>query len=142
MRNYIRHPSDIPIHVLPAQAGVDDAQPLNDISHGGLSFYSRIAHVPGVVIRLKIPLVTPVFEAPGKVVWCRASTTGFIVGIEFLDSVDMFRARMVEQICHIEHYKKTVRANEGRTLSSQEAALEWIGKYAEGFPLHDDNTQD
>lgn len=140
MRNYIRHPSDIPIHVIPVDSGTDDAQPLNDISHGGLSFYSRTAHAPGVMIRLKIPLVTPVFEASGKVVWCRASATGFIVGIEFLDSVDMFRARMVEQICHIEHYKKTVRAKEGRALSSQEAALEWIGKYAEGFPLQDDDA--
>ncbi len=142
MRNYIRHPSDIPIHVLPVESGADDAQPLNDISHGGLSFYSCTAHVPGMVIRLKIPLVTPIFEAPGKVVWCRATTTGFIVGIEFLDSVDMFRARMVEQICHIEHYKKTVRANEGRALSNQEAALEWISKYAQGFPLQDGDSQD
>lgn len=140
MRNYIRHPSDIPIHVLPEESGAEATQPLNDISHGGLSFYARTAHAPGTVIRLKIPLVTPAFEAPGKVVWCRASATGFLVGIEFLDSADIFRARMVEQICHIEHYKKTVLANEGRTLSNQEAALEWISKYAEGFPLQDNDT--
>ena len=89
---------------------------------------------------MRITLVSPAFEAVGKVVWCRGSDGHFIVGVEFLDEVDLFRARMVEQICHIEHYKKTLRESEGRHLTSQEAALEWISKYADGFPSQEDDA--
>jgi hypothetical protein len=41
---------------------------------------------------------------------------------------------MVEQICHIEHYKREVAEREGRELSGQQAAKEWIAKYAASFP--------
>ena len=49
----------------------------------------------------------------------------------------MFRARMVEQVCHIEQYKHQVLKKEGRKLSGEEAALEWIQKYAPQFPGSD-----
>lgn len=42
--------------------------------------------------------------------------------------------RMIEQICHIEHYRKEVERQEGRRLSSQDAADEWISRYAGDFP--------
>ena len=41
---------------------------------------------------------------------------------------------MVEQVCPIEQYRHEMLKNEGRTLSSEEAALEWIQKYAPQFP--------
>ena len=41
---------------------------------------------------------------------------------------------MVEQVCHIEQYKKEVLKNEGQGLSGEEAAVEWITKYAKDFP--------
>ena len=41
---------------------------------------------------------------------------------------------MIEQICHIEHYRKEVARVEGRELSTQEAASEWISRYASDFP--------
>ena len=40
---------------------------------------------------------------------------------------------MVAQICQIEDYKRGVAQHEGRALSSEEAAREWIGTYAEEF---------
>jgi hypothetical protein len=42
--------------------------------------------------------------------------------------------RMLEQVCHIESYRKQVRVNEGRELNDEEAALEWISRNAAGFP--------
>jgi hypothetical protein len=36
---------------------------------------------------------------------------------------------VVEQVCHIENYKKVVYQAEGRLLTAEEAAMEWIGKY-------------
>jgi len=41
---------------------------------------------------------------------------------------------MIEQICHIDHYRKEVLEREGRQLSSAEAAMEWVTKFAQDFP--------
>ena len=41
---------------------------------------------------------------------------------------------MVEQACYIKQYQREILASEGRELSSDEAAMEWIGKYAASFP--------
>ena len=134
MRDYIRHPSDIPIEVMDGSVDAGGTQKMQDISAGGLSFISGTPLPEGAVIRIRIGLVEPVFEAPGRVVWCRGRDGAFTIGLEFLDQADLFKARMVEQVCHIEHYKRQVLAQEGRVLSNQEAALEWIGKHAQDFP--------
>jgi Tfp pilus assembly protein PilZ len=139
VRNYIRHPSDIPIDIRPAEVDDGGTRQLADISHGGLAFASHAAYAPGALIHLRITLVRPVFEVLGKVVWCRADGAAYMVGVEFLEQDDLFRARMVEQICYIEHYKNEVRHTQGRVLTSQDAALEWIQKYAQRFPLPDDD---
>jgi hypothetical protein len=78
--------------------------------------------------------VDPPFDAKARVVWCRPENSKYLVGVEFLDKADAFRSRMVEQVCTIEEYRQQVRRAEGRTLSSQEAAEEWIVKYAGAFP--------
>jgi len=57
-----------------------------------------------------------------------------VISLEFLDKDEMFRARMVEKIYHIEQYKHEVLKNEGRKLSSEAATLEWIQKYAPQSP--------
>jgi hypothetical protein len=41
---------------------------------------------------------------------------------------------MVEQVCHIEEYRRTVQRLEGRELSAEEAAFEWIHRFAAQFP--------
>jgi hypothetical protein len=41
---------------------------------------------------------------------------------------------MVDQLCHIEAYRKRVLAEQGRKLSSEAAAWEWVARYAAGFP--------
>lgn len=134
MRNYIRHSSDVPIRV--SRAPVDtDAQPcLKDISYGGLSFYATQQFEPGAIIQFEIPVAQEPIRAQGRVAWCKALADRFEIGIEFLDQQDEFRVRMVEQICHIEHYKKEVYKKHGRLLSGQEAAVEWIDKFAANFP--------
>jgi hypothetical protein len=79
-------------------------------------------------------LADPTFEILGRVVWCKEGSGLFDVGVEFLEPEGAFQARMVEQICHIEQYKKDVLEKEGRQLTGEQAALEWIGKYAADFP--------
>jgi hypothetical protein len=45
-----------------------------------------------------------------------------------------FLARMVEQVCHVDKYRKSVQRSECRVLSPEEAALEWVDKHAARFP--------
>jgi hypothetical protein len=134
MRQFIRHPADIPIEV---SAGDPSAQALletRNVSLGGLAFHAERELELGLVVEIRIPCVRPAFETRARVVWCRARNGGFDLGVEFLDPKDAFRARMVEQICHIEDYRKTVHESEGRQLTGREAAMEWIAKYAAEFP--------
>lgn len=138
MRSFIRHPSNIPIDFQLEDLVVEGNEYLKNVSVGGLAFNSKSSLDVGSIIRVKIPLVEPVFQALGRVSWCRPEDDHFEVGIEFLDENDTFRARMVEQICHIEEYKQDVLKNEGRKLTGEEAASEWIQRYAIKFPSSDD----
>ena len=67
MRQYLRHPSDIPLayHVDAVAAASTDH--LRNISQGGLCFNSRSPIAPGSNIHVEIPIAEPVFEADGIV---------------------------------------------------------------------------
>ncbi|MEW5756281.1 MAG: PilZ domain-containing protein [Pseudomonadota bacterium] len=133
MRHYIRHPSEIPIQYRIREQGQGDER-LSNISRGGLSFYSKVPIEVGVDISLSFPLINGGVETHGRVVWCRSIERRYLVGVEFFDPSEAYNTRMVEQICYIEHYRQEVLASEGRNLSAEEAAKEWIEKYAEKFP--------
>ncbi len=139
MRSFIRHPTDIPIEIkLEDQSSKHE--PLRNVSRGGLCFLHPQAASVGSNIVVRIALTSPPFEAACRVTWCQADGNAWQVGVEFLDQDILFRLRMVEQICHIEHYRRTVQESQGRALSSQEAALEWIERFAEAFPFSDGDT--
>ena len=140
MRSYIRHPSDIPIEFQEESVAAAETRKLVDVSCGGLSFLAQSPLEPESVITVRIAYVEPTFEAPCRVSWCRRRQEQFLIGVEFLYSEDEYRARMVEQICHIEHYKKEVLAREGRMLTGEQAAREWIRKYAKDFPALGDTA--
>jgi hypothetical protein len=133
MRNFIRHPSDIPIAVHYAGRLLAQPQPLNNISLGGLSLQTDMYLERESMIDIEIPVVKPAFRARARVIWCRKKDDHYDVGAEFVETGETFKARMVEQVCYIEHYKNEVREKEGRELSGREAALEWISKYAKDF---------
>ncbi len=162
-RAYIRHPSDMPIEFVPIEqshrasnvadkgslgcnepvmavdsstdsSGYSATSKAHDISLGGLSFSCPEPLQVDSVVRVRIPVVTPAFEAKARVIWCISRPDRYEAGIEFIDVEDAYRARMVEQICHIEHYRLWVEEVEGRQLDTEMAAREWIGKYASDFP--------
>jgi len=133
MRRFIRHPSDIPIEV--RRDNQSRAKPaLRDVSHGGLCFRVPEPVAVGDLVTVRIALTRPAFEVEARVIWCLPDGLAWQVGVQFLDPNDQFRARMVEQICHIEQYRREQRERAGRQLTSHEAALEWIAKFAHAFP--------
>jgi len=140
MRSFIRHPTGIPIEIsLEVQS--NKSEQLRNVSRGGLCFIYPEATPVGSQIIVRIALTSPPFEARCQVTWCQADGNAWQVGVEFIDQDDLFRARMVEQICHIEQYRRAVRASEGRAMSSHEAALEWIERYADAFPFPNISTR-
>lgn len=134
MRRFLRHPADIPIEVKAHGQAAHDIQHTTNLSIGGLAFRCDREFSPGVLVDLCIPFVQPAFEVEAFVAWCRKSGDRFELGVEFLNQDDAFMARMVEQICQIETYQKEVYRAEGRLLTVEEAAAEWISKYAAKFP--------
>ena len=76
----------------------------------------------------------PAFRARVRVVWCRRTERGYRIGARFADAEDAFRARMVEQLCAIEDYRRRALEREGRHLSAEAAAHEWIERFADDFP--------
>jgi len=134
MRKYIRHTSDMPLEFELGDIVAHKKEYLNDVSQGGLSFRSSRYIEAGSIIKIQIPIREPMFQADGVVVWCREKNGSYDVGVIFKEFKSEYGLRMVEQVCHIEHYKKEVLEKEGRKLTGEQAAIEWISKYAKDFP--------
>jgi hypothetical protein len=133
-RHFERYNLDIPILMKLGDVAYDKTEYLNNISLGGLSFKSTVPVKDGTVIEITIPLVRPVFRVKGKVTRCEKKDDHYDIGVSFSDKADAFKIRMVEQICHIEKYKAEIDKKEGRKITGEQAALEWIRKFAAHFP--------
>ncbi len=135
-RRFIRHPANIPVDIQSASEAETGAptEHIRNISYGGLAIDSDHAWQVGETLSMSVHVVEPAFDITGRVAWCHAVDGHFELGIEFLDEIQGFRARMVEQVCQIEIYRQRVLEQEGRELDSKEAALEWIQRYARSFP--------
>lgn len=136
-RGHARHAADMPIEVRLQDIVTHRTEYLNEISFGGLSFRSHTPLDAGTRVDIRIPLVRPVFHATGRVIWCRPSAAdpaAYDVGVEFTGARDNFRVRMLEQICHIENFKKELASQTGKPVTGEQAALEWIRRYADKFP--------
>jgi hypothetical protein len=140
-RQFIRHPSEIPLEYCiteqPTKCNMDF---ITNISRGGVSFHSHEYIAPEKWLHLYIPVDENYFEADAQVRWCKklcnhtSSNDDYDVGVSFSNMNEAFSARMIEQVCYIEEYKKRMSEKEGRKISSDQAAAEWIEKYADTFP--------
>lgn len=115
---------------------IDDStdETLTNVSLGGLAFVSDQALEPSQKVKVCIPVLETENCLIGTVVWCEKTKNGYEIGLEFEGKRNVYRLRMIEQICHIEHYRKEVERVEGRELSAEAAAREWISRYAGDFP--------
>lgn len=133
-RAFIRHTAGVPIEVRALASSAAKQLESVNVSVGGLSFVSDQELEIGSVIQIRIAEVDPPFEAAARVVWTGPEGDRWCIGVQFLDANDAFRARMVEQVCAIERYRQEVEEEEGRKLTTAEAAAEWITRYAGRFP--------
>jgi Tfp pilus assembly protein PilZ len=132
MRKFVRHPSDIPIHI-SSRSGGENASHLHNLSLGGICCEVEHYIERGTEIVIRIPVINSSYEGYGIVVWCMPKNNHYELGVRFAGEEEAFKSRMVEQVCQIEHYKNQVKSTEGRELDGEQAAIEWISKYAAGF---------
>lgn len=137
MPKFIHHPADIPIEIIPLDGRAIDKFK-SSLVCGGVACRSTQAHAIGIIVQIRIQLVHPVFEALGIVKWCQKNNNYFELGIAFIEQNNQFKFKMVEQVCHIEHYKSQALIKHGRLLSKEQAAIEWIEKFAANF-FQEDN---
>lgn len=133
MRHFLRHPSDMPVELVLRKQAFVPKQRLNNISLGGVACNSSRAFRRGTAVELRIPLFGEQARYPGLVAWCRKQEGGYLVGIAFVDEDTLFRARMVEQVCQIEHYRQQRERVLGCSLSIETVAQEWITQHAAEF---------
>ena len=131
-REYIRHPVDIPIEVHKRRRRHRRNEGLSNLSLGGLAFFSDCRWSAGetLTILVRVPFD---LEITGTVVWCDRRDGHFEVGMTFGTPAEAYKGRMIEQICHIEQYRREVETQQGRRLSLEEAASEWIARFADRF---------
>lgn len=133
MREFLRHPSDIPVDVrILRQTDLRPAQ-LKDVSVGGVC--CRVARPirAGCQVEFAVPSLCSGFTGRGVVVWCQPAADTFQVGIQFVNYRDRFQARLVEQLSQIEHFRREMEQSEGRFMDGEQAAREWISRHAEEF---------
>ncbi len=133
IRLHKRSKSDLPIDVSINDEANPETDLLNDVSLGGLSFKSKVPIQENKIIEITMPLTYPVFQVIGRVRWCRKEADHYIVGIRFVTPVNELTVEAVEEICDIDEYKNEVYKKEGRILSSEDAAVEWLNAYIKEF---------
>ena len=134
MRNFIRHPTDFPIELSSPDHDVTAAERTKNVSAGGLCCHSGRPMEVGARVSVRIPVGPRPFESEGTVAWCAETDNGYDVGIRFAGGEVSFGLRMVEQVCRIQRYREQIREQQGRELSEDQAAREWIAQFASSFP--------
>ena len=130
---YIRHPDEIPIEL---EASSQQLTLNTGQQTLGLICHSDSMLNEGCPVELRVPHVEPSLRLAGRVNWCRAYGPGFELGINFDTPDTAMRMRMLEQLCQIHQYRLDIKKWEGRELSPEAAAQEWIERFAANFPVN------
>lgn len=137
-RRFIRHPISVPVVCRRAASNSVGAHELRDLSHGGLCFVSESGYAPGDVIDVTFPTLRHPASLRGEVAWTvQIDDKGgarHMTGLRFLDDQEHFRGRLIEQLCHIENYRRIQSLRYGRDITYAAAAEEWIDREADRFP--------
>ena len=132
---YIHHPRGLTLQfrVIPRKS-VRTRQLSQEPQLGGLRFESRRPVRPGALLEVTVVVCGESQTFRGAVHWVERIRRHFEIGLGFTSREDAFRARMTEQACHIEAYRRRCSRREGHAISAECAARAWIERYAETFP--------
>ncbi|MBV1790087.1 hypothetical protein KQ940_18685 [Marinobacterium sp. D7] len=127
--SYIRHPDNTPLS-LDARPSLPPNKPPLPL---GLICNSLQELANGTLVEISSPHLAPDMRSLGQIIWCRRLGDRYQLGVAFYSSEDLYTLRMMEQLCHIEHYRH-ILDTEGQPSTLEHAAREWVEKFAEQFP--------
>ena len=135
-RRFYRHPISVPITLNSAKDQSGGSSQSLDVSLGGLSFLWPRKLPKGALVGVNIAVKDKLFEIKSKVAYAKEDlkTGKFRTGVCFTDYPSAFMARLVEEMLEILRYRKNLSRELGREIPEEEAASEWIKKYAARFP--------
>lgn len=137
IRKHIRHVTGIPIQVKIAFTSMDfddvNEDSITNVSLGGLSFIANDRLDIEESIQVRFPILGNETALTGKVVWCEKSNQSYKVGLEFDNTEELQRLKMIDQISDIENYRQRKEAIEGLPVTSEQAAREWVKQYTGDF---------
>ncbi len=130
---FVAHPRDLPLDIT-----LIEDQPFPQINEEragfvGITYLTSHPFDNGRCVRVTLEEIDPNFCASGRIVECTREPDGYLISIEFPSSEECYCVRMIEQLSQIEHYRRQAKMN-GRRLNYNEAAAEWIQKFAANFP--------
>ncbi len=135
VQGYIRHPNEIPAQISLCSGTSISTNTASHSGHIGISLATDTFYAIGTALEVTITISEPAFKASGHVAWCiPGKNNRFRTGLVFDDPATAYAVRMIEQICHIEQYRHEIEKSEGRHLTQEAAALEWVMHFAKDFP--------
>jgi hypothetical protein len=134
-RRFVRHPIGIPLTFKVLDNDRYSLSQTTDLSDFGISFLTDEKISDGQVIEIHLNSTKTHLHAKAIVRWQIFSKeeNKYRVGVMFIDRQDGFRAKMIEQICHIDMYRSRKMHEEKREIPYNEAAFEWINHYGKSF---------
>ena len=134
-RRYARHPIHSPLSLDFERSDDRKTVETKDLSLGGLSFLWAKRLVKGRLLRLTIPVKEKLFEVVGRVAYSKEDrkTGRYRTGVFFTDPSSTFKAKLAEEALEILEFRKRISHELGHEVSEEEAANQWVLKYAADF---------
>lgn len=139
MGRFLPHPEEIPVELTLQKHECISGQRLHTISLGGVACNYHRAWRRGTALQIRMPSLGESACYLGYVAWCLRRKHGYLVGIAFVDEQTLFGARMGEQICQMERYRRQYGAH-AQANDIEALALEWVHQHADEFS-HDSVRQ-
>ncbi|TPE50870.1 PilZ domain-containing protein [Maribrevibacterium harenarium] len=130
---FVAHPKDLPLELTLIEKQVFPTPQAPREGFVGITCLAAEAYLPGDCVRVALAEIDPNFCVTGRIVWCDKEQEEYRIAIEFPIQDECYCVRMIEQLSQIEHYRRQAK-HQGRRLNYNEAAAEWIQKFAASFP--------
>ncbi len=133
-QNFIQHPIGLPISYRCVKCTKTQSTSFGGNVLVGLSFEVAEPLEPGTILDVTVRIYDEDHTFRGQVIWIHHLEQHYQLGLIFNNESDAFHARMIEQACYIETYRRRLSITEGRPVDIECAAQEWIEKYSAQFP--------
>ena len=134
-RKFERFPIHASIHIKDTNRHLRAITYSDDLSEGGLAFYSLSRIETSSALEIKIGVREHIFKIEATTVYCAARPTNkfYRTGVSFKDSSNAFKAKLAEEVVLIKAYQKELSSETHHRIAEDTAALEWIEKNAACF---------